>query len=61
MTVCPERFFKTLKREEVYRHDDRTFEEAEANRSRFSEDVSRRKRFHSSLGYRPLFEFEVLP
>ena len=36
MTVCPERFFKTLKREEVYLHDDRTFEEVEANLSRYS-------------------------
>ena len=25
MTVCPESFFKTLKREEVYLHDYRTF------------------------------------
>ena len=61
MTVCPERFFKTLKREEVYLQDYRTFEEAEANLSRFMEDVSRRKRLHSSLGYRPPVEFEVLP
>ena len=50
MTVCPESFFKTLKREEVYLHDYRTFEEAEANLSRLIEDVSSRKRFHSSLG-----------
>jgi hypothetical protein len=39
VTVCPESFFKTLKREEVYLHDYRTFEEAEANLSRFIEDV----------------------
>jgi hypothetical protein len=32
VTVCPERFFKTLKRKEVYLHDYRTFEEAEAFR-----------------------------
>ena len=37
--MCPESFFKTLKREEVYLHDYRTFEEAEANLSRFIEDV----------------------
>ncbi len=43
MTVCPERFFKTLKREEVYLHDDRPFAEAEANLSRFIEDVYRFK------------------
>ncbi len=58
MTVCPESFFKTLKREEVYLHDYRTFEEAEANLSRFIEDVGNRKRLHSSLGYRPPVEFE---
>jgi putative transposase len=61
VTVCPESFFKTLKREEVYLHDYRTFEEAEANLSRFIEDVSSRKRLHWSLGYRPPVEFEVLP
>ena len=61
MTVCPESFFKTLKREEVYLHDYRTCEEAEANLSRFIEDVHNRKRLHSSLGYRPPVEFEVLP
>jgi putative transposase len=61
VTVCPESFFKTLKREEVYLHDYRTFEEAEANHSRFIEDVYSRKRLHASLGYRPPVEFEVLP
>jgi putative transposase len=50
VTVCPESFFKTLKREEVYLHDYRTFEEAEANLSRFIEDVYSRRRLHSSLG-----------
>jgi hypothetical protein len=39
VTVCPESFFTTLKREEVYLHDYRTLEEAEANLSRFIEDV----------------------
>ena len=43
MTVCPESFFKTLKREEVYLHDYRTFEDAEANLSRFIEDVYKRR------------------
>jgi putative transposase len=61
VTVCPERFFKTRKREEVYLHDYRTFEEAEANLSRFVEDAYNKKRLHSSLGYRPPVEFEVLP
>ena len=42
----------------MYQHDYRTFEEAEANLSRFIEDVYSRKRLHSSLGYRPPVEFE---
>ena len=41
--MCPESFFKTLKREEVYLHDYRTFEEAAANLSRFIEDVCKRR------------------
>ncbi len=54
-----ESFFKTLKREEVYLHEYRTFQEAEANLGRFIEDVYNRKRLHSSLGYRPPAEFEA--
>jgi putative transposase len=54
-----ERFFKTLKREEVYLHDYRTFQEAEANLGHFIEDVYNRKRLHSSLGYPPPAEFEA--
>ncbi len=53
-----ESFFKTLKREEVYLQSYQTFAEAEANLSRFIEDVYNRKRLHSSLGYRPPVEFE---
>ena len=53
-----ESFFKTLKREEVYLQQYQTFAEAEANLSRFIEDVYNRKRLHSSLGYRPPVEFE---
>jgi putative transposase len=55
-----ESFFATLKREEVYLHDYRTFAEAEANLGRFLDDVSNHKRLHSSLGYRPPSEFEAL-
>jgi len=55
-----ESFFKTLKREEVYLKDYRTFGEAEANISQFIEDVYNQKRLHSSLGYLPPAEFEVL-
>ena len=54
-----ESFFKTLKCEEVYLTDYRTFAEAEANLGRFIEDVYNTKRLHSSLGYRPPAEFEA--
>jgi transposase InsO family protein len=55
-----ESFFKTLKREEVYLKDYRTFGEAEANIGQFIEDVYNHKRLHSSLGYLPPAEFEAL-
>lgn len=55
-----ESFFKTLKREEVYLKDYRTFGEAEANIGQFIEDVYNQKRLHSSLGYLPPAEFEAL-
>jgi putative transposase len=54
-----ESFFKTLKHEEVYLKEYRTFEEAETNLERFIEDVYNTKRLHSSLGYRPPVEFEA--
>ena len=54
-----ESFFKTLKREEVYLKEYRTFEEAEANLERFIEAVYNTKRLHSSLGYLPPVEFEA--
>ena len=54
-----ERFFKTLKTEEVYLHEYQTFAEAEANLDHFIEDVYHHKRLHSSLGYVPPAEFEV--
>ena len=54
-----ESFFKTLKREEVYLKDYRTFAEAEANLTNFIDDVYNTKRLHSSLGYRPPVEFEA--
>jgi transposase InsO family protein len=55
-----EAFFKTLKTEEVYLKEYRTFAEAEANLSRFIEDVYNTKRLHSALGDRPPAEFEAL-
>ena len=54
-----ESFFKTLKREEVYLQEYRTFAEAETNLDHFIEAVYNQKRLHSSLGYLPPVEFEV--
>ncbi len=55
-----ESFFNTLKGEEVYLKQYRTFAEAEANIGQFIEDVYNVKRLHSSLGYLPPIEFETL-
>jgi transposase InsO family protein len=54
-----ESFFKTLKREEVYLKEYRTFEDAERNLEPFIEAMSNTKRLHSSPGYRPPVEFEA--
>jgi len=54
-----ESFFKTLKREEVYLKEYRTFQEAQDNLSHFLEAVYNQKRLHSSLGYVPPAEFET--
>jgi transposase InsO family protein len=54
-----ERFFTTVKREEVYLKDHRTFAAAQTDLVRFSDDVYNTKRSHSSLGYRPPAEFEA--
>jgi putative transposase len=54
-----ESFFKTLKCEEVYLHQYRTFEEAQEHLRTFLEDVSTAKRLHSSLDYVPPNEFEM--
>jgi transposase InsO family protein len=54
-----ESFFATLKREEVYLHDERSVAEAETNLEQFIDDVYNHKRLHSSLGDRPPSEFEA--
>lgn len=54
-----ESFFRTLKMEEVYIKDYRTFEEAQEYIGRFIEEVYNKKRLHSSLGYLPPVEFEA--
>ena len=54
-----ESFFRTLKMEEVYLNEYRTYEEAEQNIGEFIEEVYNKKRLHSSLGYLPPVEFEA--
>jgi putative transposase len=54
-----ESFFKTLKAEEVYLKEYRTFEDALMNLEAFIEAAYNTKRLHSSLGYRPPVEFEA--
>ncbi|OIO62749.1 hypothetical protein AUJ69_02275 [Candidatus Woesearchaeota archaeon CG1_02_47_18] len=53
-----ESFIKTLKVEEVYVNEYRTFGEAYANIKHFIELVYNEKRLHSGLGYKPPIEFE---
>lgn len=53
-----ESFIKTLKVEEVYMNEYRTFDEAYANIKDFIEEVYNKKRLHSSIGYLPPNEFE---
>jgi putative transposase len=55
-----ESFFRTLKMEEVYLKDYRSFEEAEGHIGEFIEEVYNQKRLHSSLGYLPPVEFEAV-
>jgi putative transposase len=55
-----ERFFRTLKEEEVYLHEYETYEESEQSIGQFIEAVYNEKRLHSALGYRSPTEFEQL-
>lgn len=54
-----ERFFKTLKYEEVYLKDYQTFADAECQLGQFIDTVYNTKRLHSRLGYRTPTEFEA--
>jgi len=54
-----ESFMKTLKAEEVYLKEYKTFEEAYNNIKHFIEIVYNRKRLHSGIGYMPPDEFEA--
>jgi transposase InsO family protein len=53
-----ERFFGTLKSEEVYLKSYETHEDARTNIGQFIEDVYNTKRLHSALGYLSSTEFE---
>ena len=54
-----ESFVKTLKAEEVYLKEYKTFDEAYNNIKHFIEGVYNNKRLHSSIGYLPPDEFEA--
>lgn len=55
-----ESVIKTLKHEEVYLWEYRTFEEVQQRLPYFIEEVYNHRRLHSSLGYRPPNEFEAM-
>lgn len=55
-----ESFFKTLKYEEVYLWEYKTFQDVVERIPFFIEQVYNKKRLHSSLGYLPPNEFEAL-
>ena len=54
-----ESFIKTLKVEEVYLNEYRTFEDAYENIWHFIEKVYNKKRLHSALDYRSPDQFEL--
>lgn len=55
-----ERFFRTLKQEEVYLYEYRNFQEAQQRIAYFLDNVYNKKRLHSALGYLSPTEFEAL-
>ncbi len=54
-----ERFFRTLKCEEVYLNQYDSFTDAETNIGHFIDDIYNARRLHSRLGYLPPAEFEA--
>ena len=54
-----ERLIRTLKEEEVYLNEYRSFQEADRHIGYFLEEVYMNKRIHSSLAYRTPAEFEA--
>jgi putative transposase len=54
-----ERLMRTIKEEEVTRHDYTDFREAYQSIGRFLDDVYQHKRIHSALGYLTPAEFET--
>ena len=55
-----ESFMKTLKYEEIYPREYTTVEDVVRHLPQFIEEQYNRQRLHSSLGYRPPEEFEML-
>lgn len=55
-----ESFMKTLKNEEVYLWDYKTFEDVRKRVPYFIEEVYNERRLHSALGYCPPNEYEAL-
>ena len=53
-----ESFLKTLKAEEVYLREYRSFEQVNERVEQFIEEVYNRKRLHSALGYQSPEQFE---
>lgn len=54
-----ERFFRSLKTEEVYLKRYETYDEARANIGPFTEEVYNTKWLHLALGYLPPSEYEA--
>jgi putative transposase len=54
-----ESFWKTLKYEQVYRHDYRSIHEARQNIGQFIDQIYNQTRLHSALGYCSPANFEA--